>query len=126
MGEGVVDMDCGLQLLDATDRDPIGLGQPGQAVEPSLVTERRVDPGLELIARLLSALTEILLCRADLVEYRRDEAIAHFARFPDTLDLSRQRAAQRAKRRDADERGNHESRQKARQEIGRASCRERV
>src|SRR6266550_274386 len=108
-------MDGRLQLLDAVHGDSIGFGQPRQAVQPLLVVERRVDGGLELTAGLRSTLAEILLGRADLIEHRRDEAIADLARFPKAPNFGRQRAPQRRERRHAHDGRDHQSRKQPRE-----------
>src|SRR6267143_284398 len=102
-------MNGGLQLLDAVHGDTVRFGQPGQAIQPLLVAECRIDGGLELIAGLLSTLTDILLRGADCVEHGRDGAISDLARFPEASDLGRQRAPQRGERRHAQDRRDDES-----------------
>src|SRR5262245_21680965 len=115
MRQRVVHVNRGLQLLDAVDGEPVGFGESLQRIELLLIAGGGVGRRLELIGRLPSAFVEIVVRRANLLENRRHEAVGHFARLAEVVDLARQRAPQSRERRHADDRGDQQSREQARQ-----------
>ena len=81
-----------LQLLDAADRDAVGLRESRQRVELFLIIERLVGGILECVAGGfgIARLARILLTQADFVEHRRDETAPDFGRCAEAFNLRRQ------------------------------------
>src|SRR5919201_3896957 len=108
MRERVIDVDGRLQLLDAMDRNAIGLREAGQRIELLLVGESGIDGGLKLRSVCAAALG-----RANLIENRRHEPAAHLARSAQLVDFRRERAPHGRERRHAHDRGDDETGQES-------------